>query len=230
MGQGLSPHCHCNINAPLQPSHTSGGSSPAFFVADTHICVYIYTMVIHIHIIASPILHQTLSHLLSAVAHIRITDLEHSHLIIDDGTLPNAPPAPKQHAQRPVIVLGTHIVLPTTIKKLVAYVDIRYRQYKNKHPIIWQDFTLYPEKNLLYNKQKYIQFTALEGKIMATLMTRDSIDKDDLLHTVWGIADGVHTHTAHTHISRIRKKISALSDRLHIQLTPNGLYTLQYTP
>jgi hypothetical protein len=78
-----------------------------------------------------------------------------------------------------------------------------------------RDFNAYrldPAKlTLQMPDQRQIELTETETKLLSVLFDADgaSLDKQALLHKVWGYKQGLDTHTLETHIYRLRQKIAA---------------------
>ena len=163
-----------------------------------------------------------LSHILGFYGDIVVTDISTSHIIVCHQ---NACVDIYQDTHM-VVVLGQHILLPTTPNHIYQYIQTRHIQYINNRSITWYGLVLSPLQNTLSYGDKIVHCTPLERDILRILMTSDTVSKADLLHTVWRVNQQIHTHTVETHMSRLRKKISGIFDGVHICLTAESVYKL----
>ena len=84
------------------------------------------------------------------------------------------------------------------------------------------------QKMLLDAKDKKIRLTEKETNILKYLYRAQSgvVQRDVLLHEVWGYNAGVTTHTLETHIYRLRQKIELDPTNARLLVTENGGYKL----
>lgn len=72
------------------------------------------------------------------------------------------------------------------------------------------------DKNSLkfYVDDEPVDLTATEFKLLLYLVEREGItqDRNDLLRSVWGYSDDVHSRTLDTHMKRVRQKLGHYSD------------------
>lgn len=72
------------------------------------------------------------------------------------------------------------------------------------------------DKNVLkfYVDGEPVDLTATEFKLLLYLVEREGItqDRNDLLRSVWGYSDDVHSRTLDTHMKRVRQKLGNYSD------------------
>lgn len=73
-----------------------------------------------------------------------------------------------------------------------------------------------------------IRLTELERKLLAYLIEAkgDLVGREQLLLSVWGYSAGVDTHTAETHIWRLRQKIETDDPQTRFLVTESGGYRL----
>jgi DNA-binding response OmpR family regulator len=83
-------------------------------------------------------------------------------------------------------------------------------------------------KILLAEGDRKIRLTEKETKILTFLYHASdrAVQRDTLLHEVWGYNAGVTTHTLETHIYRLRQKIEADPSNARLLVTENGGYRL----
>ncbi|MCQ2914805.1 MAG: winged helix-turn-helix domain-containing protein [Alphaproteobacteria bacterium] len=80
-------------------------------------------------------------------------------------------------------------------------------------------------KKLSY-EDKEIQLNDKECQLLICLTnSNDCVEKDEILHEVWGYVDGISTHTLETHIYMLRQKLEYTG--LEIVLDSKGRYGLK---
>ncbi len=84
------------------------------------------------------------------------------------------------------------------------------------------------EKFLLKESGKKIRLTEKETNILKFLIQAESatVQRDVLLHEVWGYNAGVTTHTLETHIYRLRQKIEPDPSQAKLLITESGGYKI----
>ena len=91
-------------------------------------------------------------------------------------------------------------------------------------------YTFRPAKKLLHEpiNNRRIRLTGKESAILKFLYRSDSrpVDRQILLHEVWGYNPAVTTHTLETHIYRLRQKMERHPRNPVLLLTENGGYRL----
>ena len=95
--------------------------------------------------------------------------------------------------------------------------------------IILQDLKFYPAESVIEKDSgAVINLTEKERDILLFLLQvpGNRISREDLLHHVWGYADGIETHTLETHIYRLRQKIEDSPGKPRVLLTEGDGYRL----
>lgn len=87
----------------------------------------------------------------------------------------------------------------------------------------------FPAESYLKAGDDIIRLTEKERDILLILIEADGrvISRDNLLHTVWGYASGVETHTLETHIYRLRHKIEPSPGKPVLLVTAGEGYLLR---
>ena len=83
-------------------------------------------------------------------------------------------------------------------------------------------------KMLIIEDEKKIRLTEKETNILKFLYRSSEgvVQRDVLLHEVWGYNAGVNTHTLETHVYRLRQKIERDPSNAEILVTEPGGYRL----
>ena len=86
----------------------------------------------------------------------------------------------------------------------------------------------FPAESHLKKGDDIIRLTEKERDILLILLEAEGkvIARDNLLHTVWGYASDVETHTLETHIYRLRHKIESDPGKPVLLLTAGEGYRL----
>jgi DNA-binding response OmpR family regulator len=81
---------------------------------------------------------------------------------------------------------------------------------------------------LVNEKGQKVRLTEKETAILKYLYRAGQkvVNRDTLLHEVWGYNSGVTTHTLETHIYRLRQKIEKEPARAELLITEGGGYKL----
>ncbi len=89
-------------------------------------------------------------------------------------------------------------------------------------------YTLFSASRTLKTHEDHFPLTEKEVALLKYLYTRqgETISKDELLHHIWGYAEGSDSHTIETHIYRLRQKID---NTIPLIVTEDNGYRL-YTP
>ena len=124
-----------------------------------------------------------------------------------------------------------YIVKPFKFLILVARMNIQLRKHEqsNDGTLILGPYTFYPIRKLLRTKiNEDIRLTEKETDILQFLYHNSDnvVQRDTLLHEVWGYNNQVTTHTLETHIYRLRQKIERNPSVAKLLLTENGGYRL----
>ena len=124
-----------------------------------------------------------------------------------------------------------YITKPFKFAVLLARMRAQLRQHELSEDAIFVlgPYTFKPSLKLLVTSDgKKIRLTEKETNILKFLYrsTEDVVQRDILLHEVWGYNAGVTTHTLETHIYRLRQKIEPDPGKASILITENGGYRL----
>jgi DNA-binding response OmpR family regulator len=86
----------------------------------------------------------------------------------------------------------------------------------------------FPAENHLKKDGEVVRLTEKERDILLILLEADGkvITRENLLHTVWGYASDVETHTLETHIYRLRHKIESHPGKPELLITAGEGYRL----
>ena len=112
--------------------------------------------------------------------------------------------------------------------ELLVRVHTQLRQYKAADNVGFKlaDLNFIPAKKMLHKTgcSRMQALTEKETKILQVLHRSFPVSatKDELLTEVWGMRDGLTTHTLETHIYRLRQKIWQLTKTPLVITTENG--------
>jgi DNA-binding response OmpR family regulator len=117
-----------------------------------------------------------------------------------------------------------YVTKPFKFPVLLARIRAQLRQHEQSEDAV---FTLGPYM-LITEDEKKIRLTEKETNILKFLYraTEGVVQRDILLHEVWGYNAGVTTHTLETHIYRLRQKIEADPSNARLLVTESGGYRL----
>jgi len=124
-----------------------------------------------------------------------------------------------------------YVTKPFKFPVLLARIRAQLRQHEQSEDAV---FTMGPymfqpaQKMLTTEDEKKIRLTEKETNILKFLYrsTDGVVQRDILLHEVWGYNAGVTTHTLETHIYRLRQKIEPDPSNARLLVTENGGYRL----
>ena len=87
----------------------------------------------------------------------------------------------------------------------------RMLETHQKHIKITHDLIFRPETKTLLNKNKIINLTEKESRLLNFILENkeEILKKDEILINVWGITERINTHTLETHIYSLKKKLDA---------------------
>ena len=124
-----------------------------------------------------------------------------------------------------------YINKPFKFTILLARIRAQLRQHEQSEDAMFTlgPYTFKPAiKMLLAEGDRKIRLTEKETNILKFLYhTSDSVvQRDTLLHEVWGYNAGVTTHTLETHIYRLRQKIEPDPRNASLLVTEGGGYRL----
>lgn len=108
-----------------------------------------------------------------------------------------------------------YIVKPFSIRELIARVKTILRRVKTKNLFkenlieIDENFKIYPNRYEVFIKDKKINLTITEFKILLLLIQKrgEVISRDDMLNYLWGIDKIVIDRTIDVHIKNLREKL-----------------------
>jgi len=124
-----------------------------------------------------------------------------------------------------------YVTKPFKFPVLLARIRAQLRQHEQSEDAIFQlgPYTFKPAmKMLITEDDKKIRLTEKETNILKYLYraTEGVVQRDVLLHEVWGYNAGVTTHTLETHIYRLRQKIEPDPSNARLLVTESGGYRL----
>ena len=91
-----------------------------------------------------------------------------------------------------------------------------------------------PNKKILYNLKTKLKLhlTEKENSLLNYLYNNRhlKLTKNDLLINIWGVTEGINTHTLETHLYRLKQKLFKLDPNLTFSLiNQNGIYKFEYS-
>ena len=105
------------------------------------------------------------------------------------------------------------VVKPFRLKQIINIMQDFFISYEThqKHIKITRDLIFRPETKTLLNKNKVINLTEKESRLLNFILENKEnvLKKDDILINVWGITERINTHTLETHIYSLKKKLDA---------------------
>ena len=124
-----------------------------------------------------------------------------------------------------------YITKPFKFPVLLARIRAQLQQYEQSEDAILRlgPYMFNPAGKLLLTKTgNQIRLTEKETNILKFLyQTKERVvQRDTLLHEVWGYNAGVTTHTLETHIYRLRQKIETDPSNASFLVTEDGGYRL----
>ena len=125
-----------------------------------------------------------------------------------------------------------YIAKPFRINELLARLRAQLREFENSEDATFAvgPYVLHPAKRLLQDSSTHrrIRLTQKEVAIIRLLYRSEAqtVDRQTLLHEVWGFNSSVTTHTLETHIYRLRRKIESNPKRPALLVTQGGGYRL----
>jgi len=125
-----------------------------------------------------------------------------------------------------------YIAKPFRSNELLARLRAQLRLFETSEEAVlsFGPYTFRPSRKLLQDaaKNRRIRLTDKEAAILKFLYRSDArtVDRQILLHEVWGFNPAVTTHTLETHIYRLRQKIEANPANPSLLVTEHGGYRL----
>ncbi|MCC6981884.1 MAG: response regulator transcription factor [Bauldia sp.] len=124
-----------------------------------------------------------------------------------------------------------YVTKPFRFAVLLARMRVQLRQHEQSEDATFAvgRYTFRPSaKMLVSEKGQKVRLTEKETAILKYLYRAGQkvVNRDTLLHEVWGYNSGVTTHTLETHIYRLRQKIEKEPARAELLITEGGGYKL----
>jgi len=124
-----------------------------------------------------------------------------------------------------------YVSKPFKFPVLLARIRAQLRQHEQSEDAVFQlgPYTFKPSMKLLVTEdERKIRLTEKETNILKYLhrTTEGVVQREVLLHEVWGYNAGVTTHTLETHIYRLRQKIEPDPSNARLLVTEGGGYKL----
>ena len=124
-----------------------------------------------------------------------------------------------------------YVTKPFKFPVLLARIRSQLRQFEQTEDA---NFLLGPyifkpaQKFLLKDDGRKIRLTEKETNILKYLLRAENatVQREVLLHEVWGYNAGVTTHTLETHIYRLRQKIESDPSQAKFLVTESGGYKI----
>jgi DNA-binding response OmpR family regulator len=128
-----------------------------------------------------------------------------------------------------------YIAKPFRLNELLARLRAHWRAFDNSEEAAFAlgPFTFRPSKKVLHDPvtNRRIRLTSKEVAILKYLFRSETrrVDREILLHEVWGYNATATTHTLETHIYRLRQKIESDPRFPALLVFENGGYRLNVT-
>lgn len=123
-----------------------------------------------------------------------------------------------------------YVTKPFRMAVLLARLRAHLRQHRQSDDAVFAvgPYRFVPASKMLEEASgRKIRLTEKEAAILKYLYRQGrAVDRDTLLHEVWGYNAAVSTHTLETHIYRLRQKIEPVSGETTLLLTEEGGYRL----
>jgi DNA-binding response OmpR family regulator len=124
-----------------------------------------------------------------------------------------------------------YITKPFKFPVLLARIRAQLRTHEQSEDAIFAlgPYTFKPAMKMLIDaRDKKVRLTEKETNILKYLYRAGEavVQRDVLLHEVWGYNAGVTTHTLETHIYRLRQKIEPDPSNARLLVTESGGYRL----
>jgi DNA-binding response OmpR family regulator len=130
---------------------------------------------------------------------------------------------------------GDYIAKPFRSSELLARLHAQLRIHDRSEEAVFPvgPYTFRPAKKLLQDvaKNRRIRLTDKETAVLKFLYRSDAaVNRQILMHEVWGYNSAVTTHTLETHIYRLRQKIEVDPANPSLLVTEGGGYRLRPEP
>ena len=124
-----------------------------------------------------------------------------------------------------------YVAKPFRAAELLARLRAQLRVFDRSEQVVFPvgPYTFRPAKKLLHDaaKNRRIRLTDKETAVLKFLYRSDAaVNRQILMHEVWGYNSAVTTHTLETHIYRLRQKVERDASAPAILLTEGGGYKL----
>jgi DNA-binding response OmpR family regulator len=125
-----------------------------------------------------------------------------------------------------------YIAKPFRASELLARLRAQLRNFDRSDHVVFPvgPYTFRPAKKLLHDtaNNRRIRLTDKETAVLKYLYRSEAaVNRQILMHEVWGYNSTVTTHTLETHIYRLRQKIEADPGRPSLLVTEGGGYRLR---
>ncbi len=125
-----------------------------------------------------------------------------------------------------------YIAKPFRTSELLARLRAQLRNFDRSEQVVFPvgPYTFRPAKKLLLDaaKNRRIRLTDKETAVLKFLYRSDAaVNRQILMHEVWGYNSTVTTHTLETHIYRLRQKIEVDPAHPSLLVTEGGGYRLR---
>ena len=125
-----------------------------------------------------------------------------------------------------------YIAKPFRSSELLARLHAQLRNFDRSEEVVFPvgPYTFRPAKKLLHDvaKNRRIRLTDKETAVLKYLYRSEAaVNRQILMHEVWGYNATVTTHTLETHIYRLRQKIEADPTNPALLVTEGGGYRLR---
>ncbi len=125
-----------------------------------------------------------------------------------------------------------YIGKPFRAGELLARLRAHLRNFDRSEEVAFPvgPYTFRPAKKLLHDtaKNRRIRLTDKETAVLKFLYRSDTaVNRQNLMHEVWGYNSSVTTHTLETHIYRLRQKIESDPAHPSLLVTEGGGYRLR---
>lgn len=128
-----------------------------------------------------------------------------------------------------------YVAKPFRAIELLARLRAQVRIFERSEQAVFPvgPYTFQPAKKILqdHTKNRRIRLTDKETAVLKYLYRSDiAVDRQILMHEVWGYNSAVKTHTLETHIYRLRQKIEPDPANPSLLVTEGGGYRLRPEP